>query len=42
MYSRTVSSLDPTTLAISTLIIALDVALIVWVDRIVAGRGRLF
>jgi putative spermidine/putrescine transport system permease protein len=42
MYSRTVSSLDPTTLAISTLIIALDVALIVWVDKIVAGRGRLF
>jgi putative spermidine/putrescine transport system permease protein len=42
MYSRTVSSLDPTTLAISTLIITLDVALIVWVDKLVAGRGRLF
>lgn len=42
MYSRTVSSLDPTTLAISTLIIALDVALIVWVDKLVAGKGRLF
>lgn len=42
MYSRTVSSLDPTTLAISTLIITLDVVLIVWVDKLVAGRGRLF
>lgn len=42
MYSRTVSSLDPTTLAISTLIIALDVALIAWVDKIVAGKGSLF
>lgn len=42
MYSRTVSSLDPTTLAISTLIIALDVALITWVDKIVAGKGSLF
>lgn len=42
MYSRTVSSLDPTTLAISTLIIALDVALITWVDKLVAGKGSLF
>jgi putative spermidine/putrescine transport system permease protein len=42
MYSRTVSSLDPTTLAIATLIIALDVTLIAWVDKIVAGKGRLF
>jgi putative spermidine/putrescine transport system permease protein len=42
MYSRTVSSLDPTTLAISTLIIGLDVALIAWVDKLVAGKGRLF
>jgi len=42
MYSRTVSSLDPTTLAIATLIIALDVALIAWVDKLVAGKGRLF
>lgn len=42
MYSRTVSSLDPTTLAISTLIIALDVVLIAWVDKIVGGKGRLF
>jgi len=42
MYSRTVSSLDPTTLAISTLIIALDVALIAWVDKLVAGKGSLF
>jgi putative spermidine/putrescine transport system permease protein len=42
MYSRTVSSLDPATLAISTLIIGLDVALIVWVDKLIAGKGRLF
>jgi len=42
MYSRTVSSLDPTTLAIATLIIALDVTLIAWVDKLVAGKGRLF
>ena len=42
MYSRTVSSLDPTTLAISTLIIALDVALIAWVDKIVGGKASLF
>jgi putative spermidine/putrescine transport system permease protein len=42
MYSRTVSSLDPTTLAISTLIIALDVILIAWVDKLVAGKGSLF
>ncbi|MDB5894175.1 MAG: binding-protein-dependent transport system inner rane component [Rhodoferax sp.] len=42
MYSRTVSSLDPTTLAISTLIIAIDVALIAWVDKLVAGKGSLF
>lgn len=42
MYSRTVSSLDPTTLAISTLIIALDVALIAWVDKIVGGKSSLF
>jgi putative spermidine/putrescine transport system permease protein len=42
MYSRTVSSLDPTTLAIATLIIGLDVTLIAWVDKLVAGKGRLF
>lgn len=42
MYSRTVSSLDPTTLAISTMIIALDVALITWVDKIVGGKSSLF
>lgn len=42
MYSRTVSSLDPTTLAISTLIILLDVALIAWVDKIVGGKTSLF
>jgi len=42
MFSRTVSSLDPTTLAIATLIIAIDVALIACVDRFVARQGRLF
>jgi putative spermidine/putrescine transport system permease protein len=42
MYSRTVSSLDPTTLAISTTIIVLDIALIAWVDKIVGGKSSLF
>lgn len=42
MYSRTVSSLDPTTLALSTLIILLDVTLIAWVDKIVGGKTSLF
>ena len=38
MFSRTVSSLDPTTLAIATLIIAVDVGLIACVDRAVGVR----
>lgn len=42
MHSKTVSSLDPTTLAISSIIIAIDLALIVWVDKLIAGKGRLF
>jgi len=42
MFSRTVSSLDPTTLAIATLIILLDVVLIACVDSIAARRGSLF
>ena len=42
MFSRTVSSLDPTTLAIATLIIVLDVVLIACVDRLVVRRGSLF
>jgi putative spermidine/putrescine transport system permease protein len=43
MFSRTVSSLDPTTLAIATVIIAVDVVLIACVDRIVGRRdGSLF
>lgn len=42
MYSRTVSSLDPTTLAISTLIIVMDVALIAWTDKIIGGKSSLF
>ncbi len=42
MYSRTVSSLDPSTLALSVFIIAADVLLIVLVDRLIAGKGNLF
>lgn len=42
MYSKTASSLDPTTLAISSMIIAIDLALIIWVDKLIAGKGRLF
>jgi putative spermidine/putrescine transport system permease protein len=42
MFSRTVSSLDPTTLAVATLIILLDVVLIACVDRFVARQGRPF
>lgn len=42
MYSRTVSSLDPSTLALSVFIIAADVLLIVLVDRLIAGKGTLF
>ncbi|MEP1793068.1 ABC transporter permease [Parasphingorhabdus sp.] len=42
MYSRTVSSLDPSTLALSVFIIAADVLLIVLVDKLIAGRASLF
>ncbi|QTD46504.1 ABC transporter permease [Ottowia testudinis] len=42
MYSRTTSALDPTTLAISTLVIVLDVLLIVWVDKLLANKGNVF
>ena len=42
MFSRTVSSLDPATLAIATLIILIDVVLIACVDRIVGRQGRMF
>ncbi|MGC1504667.1 MAG: ABC transporter permease [Sulfitobacter sp.] len=42
MYSRTVSSLDPSTLALSVFIIVADVVLIVLVDKLIAGRSNLF
>lgn len=42
MFSRTVSSLDPATLAIATLIILIDVVLIACVDRMVGRQGRMF
>lgn len=42
MFSRTASSLDPTILAISSLVIAIDVFLIVLVDKLVTGKGNLF
>lgn len=42
MYSRTASSLDPSTLALSVFIIAADVVLIVLVDKLIAGRASLF
>jgi len=42
MYSRTVSSLDPSTLALSVFIIVADVVLIVLVDKLIAGRANLF
>ena len=42
MYSRTASSLDPSTLALSVFIIAADVLLIVLVDKLIAGRASLF
>ncbi len=42
MYSRTVSSLDPSTLALSVYIIAADVILILLVDKLIAGRANLF
>jgi len=37
-----VSSLDPATLAIATLIILIDVVLIACVDRMVGRQGRMF
>lgn len=40
MYSRTVSALEPTTLAISTLIILLDVILIIWMDKLVSPQRK--
>ncbi|MGO4852179.1 ABC transporter permease [Phaeovulum sp. W22_SRMD_FR3] len=42
MYSRTVSSLDPSTLALSVFIIGADVLLILLVDKLIAGRANLF
>ncbi len=42
MYSRTVSSLDPSTLALSVFIIVADIVLIVLVDKLIAGRASLF
>lgn len=42
MFSRTASSLDPTILAISSLVIAIDVLLIILVDKLVTGKGNLF
>lgn len=42
MYSRTVSSLDPSTLALSVFIIAADVVLIMLVDKLIAGKANLF
>lgn len=42
MYSRTVSSLDPSTLALSVFIIGADILLIVLIDKIIAGRANLF
>lgn len=42
MYSRTVSSLDPSTLALSVFIILIDLVMIVAIDKIIAGRANLF
>ncbi len=42
MYSRTASSLDPTTLAISVAIILFDLILILIVDKLIARRSNLF
>ncbi|MEM5503004.1 ABC transporter permease [Ahrensia kielensis] len=42
MYSRTVSSLDPSTLALSVFIIVADIVLIMLVDKLIAGRANLF
>lgn len=42
MYSRTVSSLDPSTLALSVMIVLVDLVLVLMIDRLVAGKARLF
>ncbi len=42
MYSRTVSSLDPSTLALSVFIILIDLVMIIAIDKIIAGRSSLF
>ena len=42
MYSRTVSSLDPSTLALSVFIILIDLIMIIAIDKIIAGRASLF
>ena len=42
MYSRTASSLDPATLAISVAIIVFDLVLILFVDKLVSGRTSIF
>ena len=42
MYSRTVSSLDPATLALATIIILFDVTLIMLLDAVVARRAHVF
>lgn len=42
MFSRTASSLDPTILAISSLVITIDIVLIILVDKLVTGKDRLF
>jgi putative spermidine/putrescine transport system permease protein len=41
MYSRTVSSLDPSTLSLSVLIVIIDLALIIMIDKLIAGRSSL-
>ena len=42
MYSRTVSSLDPTVLALSSMIILFDLVVFLAIDRIAGGRRNLF
>ncbi len=42
MYSRTVSSLNPSVLALSVYIVIADVLLIVLIDKIIAGKANLF
>jgi putative spermidine/putrescine transport system permease protein len=41
MYSRTVSSLDPTALALSSLIIVVDIVIILAIDRIAGGTKNI-